>query len=268
MGDSITWNGVYHPAGYVNLVESALAQAGRKIVVIPAGVAGDASTDMLARLDRDVLSKKPDWMTLSCGVNDVWKKNVPLEDYKKNVTAIVDQATAAGTKVIILTSTMIEEDPSSAMNQKLAAYNDFLRSLATERHLPLADLNADMQAALAEQKAQVPGMKGLLLTYDGVHVNGLGDQVMASGILKAMGLTDAQLAQAKASWMDLPNAMEMTFRLRFSVSDYLKLRALANSENHTVDELLGETLQKELPHLLNSQVPDNTSSQTSPAKPQ
>ena len=71
---------------------------------------------MLARLDKDVISKKPQWMTLSCGVNDVWHfklklgkrtfQGVGLEDYKKNIRAIVDKAQAAGIKVMILTSTM------------------------------------------------------------------------------------------------------------------------------------------------------------------
>ena len=47
--------------------------------------------DLEARLDRDVISKKPDWMTLSCGVNDVWhgKRGVNLEDYKKNIASII-----------------------------------------------------------------------------------------------------------------------------------------------------------------------------------
>ncbi len=32
---------------------------------------------MLARLDEAVISKKPQWMTLSCGVNDVWHFKTP-----------------------------------------------------------------------------------------------------------------------------------------------------------------------------------------------
>ena len=45
-------------------------------------LAGHKSNDMLARLEADVLSKNPQWMTLSCGVNDVWhgNKGVPLDD--------------------------------------------------------------------------------------------------------------------------------------------------------------------------------------------
>ena len=64
----------------------------KKIEVIPAGVGGNTSKDMLARLDRDVLSKKPDWMTLSCGVNDVWHgaTGVPLDQYQQNITSIVE----------------------------------------------------------------------------------------------------------------------------------------------------------------------------------
>jgi lysophospholipase L1-like esterase len=200
LGDSITQFGI-RPGGYVTLVAQALEQNGNKVEVIPAGVSGNTSKNMLARLNKDVLSKKPDWMTLSCGVNDVWHgaKGVPLDQYQGNITSIVDQATAAGIKVVILTSTMIGEDQANANNQKLVAYNDFLHSLAAQKHLPIADLNADMQASLAEQKARTPNLKNEL-TVDGVHPNALGNQVMATGVLKAFGFTDAQLAQAKEAW--------------------------------------------------------------------
>ena len=38
---------------------------------IPEGILGHKSTDMRIRPDRDVIKKSPDWMLLSCGVNDV-----------------------------------------------------------------------------------------------------------------------------------------------------------------------------------------------------
>ena len=149
LGDSITSLGNVSPGGYVRLVEAGLAQQGVKIQVIPAGVSGNTSVDMLARLERDVLDKKPTVMTLSCGVNDVWhgaKGGVELEPYKQNIRSIVDQAQAAGIKVVILTSTLISEDPAAPNNQKLVLYNDFLRGLAKEKNLPLADLNAAEQS--------------------------------------------------------------------------------------------------------------------------
>ena len=160
MGDSITQFGE-GPTGYVSLIALALEANGRKIVVIPAGVSGNTSKNMLDRLDKDVLSKKPDWMTLSCGVNDVWHgpTGCTLDQYKQNITSIVDQATAAGIKVVILTATMIQEDQANALNKKLVDYNQFLHTLATEKHFPIADLNADMQAELAAQKAAMPNLK-------------------------------------------------------------------------------------------------------------
>ena len=82
LGDSITQQGKSSPSGYVNLVSDALATHGVKVEVIGAGISGHKSNQMLERLERDVLSKKPQWMTLSCGVNDVWhgEKGVSLED--------------------------------------------------------------------------------------------------------------------------------------------------------------------------------------------
>ena len=262
LGDSITSQGEGN-GGYVTLVAMALEANGKKIVVIPAGVSGNTSRDMLARLNKDVLSKKPDWMTLSCGVNDVWhgEKGCTLDEYQKNITSIVDQATAAGIKVVILTATMIQEDQSNALNQKLIAYNQFLHTLATEKHLPIADLNADMQAELAKQKAALPNLKGNLLTKDGVHPNGIGHEVMASGVLKAFGLTDGQIAAAKEKWMDLPNGTPLTASASVTVRQYEALQKLAIGQGKTVDQMMSEALNKAIQAQLGAPSP------TAPATP-
>lgn len=198
MGDSITQAGA-RKNGYVRLVISGLENAGVKATAIPAGISGHKSNQMLARLEKDALDKKPDWMTLSCGVNDVWhgKRGVSLEDYKVNITKIVEKCEAAGVKVMILTSTMIREDAGNELNGKLDAYNDFLKELAKEKSLLLADLNADMKAAVA---AADDKKGGKLLTSDGVHMNPDGNKMMASGVLKAFGLSDEQLKKAQESW--------------------------------------------------------------------
>ncbi len=201
LGDSITAQGAASPAGYVRLVISGLDANGIKATAIPAGVGGHKSNNMLARLKTDVLDKKPTWMTLSCGVNDVWHgaKGVPLEAYKKNITAIVDQAQAAGIKVVVLTSTLITEDPEGAFNKTAVEYNEFLRALAKEKKCLLADLNADMRAALAAAPAD-PKKRGKVLTADGVHMNAQGNQMMAVGILRSFGLDAGQIDKAKKAW--------------------------------------------------------------------
>ncbi len=198
LGDSITQAGA-KPDGYVSLAIRGLESAGIKATAIPAGISGHKSNQMLARLEKDVLSKKPDWMTLSCGVNDVWhgQKGVLLEDYKKNITSIIDQCQAAKIKVMLLTSTMITEDAANPNNLKLKDYNAFLIALAKEKNCLIADLNADMQAAIT---ASTDKKGGKLITSDGVHMNPDGNKMMAVGVLKAFGLDESEIKNAQMSW--------------------------------------------------------------------
>jgi lysophospholipase L1-like esterase len=230
-----------------------------KIEIIGAGISGHKSNQMLDRLERDVLSKKPQWMTLSCGVNDVWHgdKGVPLEDYKKNITSIVDKAQAAGIKVVILTSTMIGEDQANPNNQKLISYNEFLRDLAKEKKCLFADLNGEMQATLAAAvKAQAkPGNKGNLLTSDGVHMAFAGNQMMALGVLKGLGLNAAELAKAGGGWLDIPNTANAAAKMNLTQRQAEQLEKLAAARNTSVDTLLNEEFTKLVNSLLKSANP-------------
>ncbi len=195
LGDSITQYGHNKEAGYVNLTVAGLAQNGIKVRLIKAGVSGNKSNQMLARLKRDVIDKKANFMFLSCGVNDVWHgvRGVPLEDYKKNITAIVEQCQKAGIRVCIMTATMIREDAENAANKKLAGYNDFLRKLAAEKKCLLADTNQAMQSELARLKKEFPGVRGNLLTGDGVHMNPAGDMMMAACLLETVGIPKSKV---------------------------------------------------------------------------
>lgn len=259
LGDSITQAGQGSPGGYVQLIGSGLAANGVKIEIIGAGISGHKSNQMLDRLERDVLAKKPQWMTLSCGVNDVWHgdKGVPLEDYKKNITSIVDKAQAAGIKVVILTSTMIGEDQANPNNQKLISYNEFLRDLAKEKKCLFADLNGEMQAALAAAvKAQAkPGNKGNLLTSDGVHMAFAGNQMMALGVLKGLGLNAAELAKAGNGWLDIPNTANAAAKMNLTQRQAQQLEKLAAARNTSVDTLLNEEFTKLVNSLLKSANP-------------
>ncbi|HZK79421.1 MAG TPA: GDSL-type esterase/lipase family protein [Humisphaera sp.] len=249
LGDSITAAGNQVPGGYIHLVISGLKANGIDATPIPAGISGHKSNDMLARLDRDVISKKPDWMTLSCGVNDVWHgvNGVPLDQYKKNITEIVEKCEAAHIKVMILTSTMIQEVPNDN-NTKLAGYNEFLRELAKEKKLPVGDLNEEMQATL---KA-APAHKGNYLTVDGVHMNARGNVMMATGVLKGFGLDEAQLHKAKEAWLDIPNCVELG-KISVSLRQLDGLSKLADSRHESVQDLVNAEVKKSVEALLKSE---------------
>jgi lysophospholipase L1-like esterase len=239
LGDSITQQGAVSPGGYVRLVASGLAAQGIEVTVIPAGIGGNKSNQMLERLEKDVLSKKPTWMTLSCGVNDVWqgKKGVSLEDYKKNITEILDRCQQAGVKVIVLTATQIKLPLTNPENVKLADYNSFLRETAQARQLPLADLSAAMAA---EQEAlEKAGIKRAL-TGDGVHMNLYGNLMMAKGVLSAFGLNEQQLAAVNAKWRELPDLYQGAAKFKLSLSQLAVLEASAASQNKSLDALLSD----------------------------
>ena len=205
MGDSITYYGNSRPLGYIHLVKKGLEAVGVRVDVIPAGLGGHKSNQMLARLDRDVLSHKPQWMVLSCGVNDVYhahlpgRKGVPLSDYRRNMTEILDRCAAVGVKVIVMTPTMISEDPGDVRNVELEAYCSLLRQIAADRKLPLADLNVAMRAEVARLKA-LERDGGDKLTWDGIHMTADGDRMMAIGVLSAMGVDAVRDCCVRQAW--------------------------------------------------------------------
>ncbi|MDP7287344.1 MAG: SGNH/GDSL hydrolase family protein [Phycisphaerae bacterium] len=248
LGDSITAAGA-RPGGYCRLVIDGLKRQGIEATPVFAGISGHKSNQMLARLEKDVLKHKPDWMTLSCGVNDVWHgaRGVALEPYKKNITEIVTRAQAAGVKVMLLTSTMIGEDQPNSRNQKLLPYNAFLRKLAKEKNCLLADLNTDMQEALKKFPKDVKGNK---LTGDGVHMNGLGNMMMAKGLLKAFGLSESQLIAAEKEWKNIPNTSRIRLQLGMSMAEAEKLNAIAAKAKKSLSQLFTEFLNEKKAEML------------------
>lgn len=199
LGDSITQMGG-NADGYVTLFKVFCGVNGYEVEVINSGIGGHKSNDMLARLQRDVLDHKPTWVSISCGVNDVWhgERGVILPDYKKNMTEIVDRCQAAGIKVLLLTSTPIFENLESVENKKLSAYNAFLKQLAKEKKLVLCDLNK-IFVEWYEKKMNDKN----LMTIDGVHMNGRGNRVMARSIAEALGASPQEIRRANWRW-ELP----------------------------------------------------------------
>ena len=247
MGDSITQQGAGTPSGYVRLVISGLEANGLKVTPYPAGISGHKSNQMLDRLEAHVISKKPTWMTLSCGVNDVWHgaRGVPLDEYKVNISQIVERAQAAGIKVMILTATMIKEDKTNSANLKLDEYNALLRELASEKKCALADLNQDMKDAVEALGGFNP--KQNHLTTDGVHMDVAGNIMMAKGILRAFGLDDEMLAKAEAYWLAIPEACSLRLHSsklpRVSIARKRELDRLAAEKGVSLETMLADALR-------------------------
>ncbi len=231
LGDSITQFGWDQRSGYVRLVMLGLKVNGIHATAIPAGVSGNTSNDMLSRLQTDVLNKKPNWMLVSCGVNDVWHipGGVSLPNFKMNMTAIVRRAENRGIKVMILTATMIGENANNPFNRKLIAYNAFLRRLAARHHCLLADVGADMRNQVKKEIAK-GRQPGCLFTVDGVHPNPRGNMMMAADILRAFGCNHTQLSTARRAWLNVPWKLSVVYQVRvtrqLTLRQFLRLQKL------------------------------------------
>ena len=242
LGDSITQMGNREPAGYVQLVKDGLLRSGVKIEVIPAGVPGDTSAKMLARLEKSVLFYKPTWMFLSCGVNDAMTP-ASIEDFKRNITEIIDKAQAAGIKVLVMSTTVRNEDLNSVANKNIEPFNQFLRELVRDRKLPFADNDEQMRSELTRRA----GGKVLQLTIDGCHMNGYGNQLLAATVLESLGVSTEAIKGYRKEWNKLDsmpadfNNVGDTF---MSIDEYEMLVEQAKKEKPTAQRLLIQQLKK------------------------
>lgn len=177
LGDSIT-DGHTYPL----LVQQAFREAGQPVpLAINAGIGGDTAKGMRARLDRDVLSRQPTLVTLSAGINDSLH-DVPLTNYAADVTAIADRLAAEKIPLLILTTSVLGPTKTNAM-ARLAEYNAFLRDLARQRGLRVAEVHGLMEKATG------------ILEPDEVHPNYDGQRVMARAVLDALGHKDVAVPE-------------------------------------------------------------------------
>jgi lysophospholipase L1-like esterase len=96
-------------AVYHNQVREILCELWPRCAVniVNAGIGGDSTEGGLKRLETDVLSKNPDLVVISFGVNDSFSKGVPYaETYKENLKTMFERIKATGSEVIFMTPPM------------------------------------------------------------------------------------------------------------------------------------------------------------------
>ena len=171
-----------------------------KIQIMNAGISGNKSPDMASRLKRDVIGKDPTIVTISCGVNDVWHgfyqppSGVDLETYNRLMTQMVREIkSSTRAEILLLTPTIIHENLAGPENQKLEAYCEAVRKIASEEKVRLVDLNGLFN--LVVRATQIGGAPDFHPTSDGVHMKPAGDFLIAAGILRALDIPMSQILQ-------------------------------------------------------------------------
>ncbi len=181
-GDSVT--GLYYHTGgrrtYTDMLGIALQRAYPKaqIEMVNAGVSGNTTVNALARLEKDVLARKPDLVTVMFGLNDMTR--VPLGDYEKNLRAIAGKIRGVGSTVIFCTpNAVITTDRRPA--DKLKNYCEVVRNAAAVMNIPLCDSFWEFEAMRAEDP------EGWRMTLsDEIHPNMAGHKAIAGQLARTI----------------------------------------------------------------------------------
>lgn len=89
---------------YPSLITRTLKEKyGENIISVNAGRSGDSSKNGLERTERDVLSHKPDIVTIAFGLNDIFRP----EHFEKSINGILEKITASGAKTVLVTPNML-----------------------------------------------------------------------------------------------------------------------------------------------------------------
>jgi lysophospholipase L1-like esterase len=191
-GDSITELGV-KKGGYIDLLNNRIANNGQtsQFDLLGAGIGGNKIYDLFLRMEKDVLIKTPDVVVIWVGVNDVWHKSMmgTGTDYDKFglfYDAVVQKIQAKGAKVILVTPAVIGEryDHSNPQDGELNLYSNWIRKYAGEHQLTLVDCRKLFLEYSAKNNPKQLD-KGIL-TYDRVHLNDAGNQLVADAIWEAI----------------------------------------------------------------------------------
>jgi lysophospholipase L1-like esterase len=174
----------YVTKGYVRIVQETLAQTHKNLDINVDWVAtgGHTVPDLLKRVDKDVIAKKPTIVVIQIGCNDA--RRLPVEQFKASLEELIDKLQKANIQVIQCTLTSVGEkhDGSNKDDPKLEEFAQVQRQVAQAKKVPLNDLR---MAFVAHWKANNPGNQPSgILTYDGNHFNDAGHRFVAEQMLK------------------------------------------------------------------------------------
>jgi len=143
--------------------------------VVPRGISGQTTPQILVRFRRDVIELKPAAVHILAGINDIAGNTGPttLTDITNNIQSMVEIAKANDVTVILATplpASHFNWAPDQTPAEAVATYAAWIRRYAAEQDLILADYYTPLVLPDGSMKPQY--------TLDGVHPNKAGYALM------------------------------------------------------------------------------------------
>ena len=168
----------------------------RRWQVLNAGVGGNTSREGLARIEPDVLAKRPDHVLVEFGGNDPTfdeKRHVPLDEYERNLEAIKARVASAvpDCRLIMLVFPPVIDAwhvhgrleayrKAGGLDVQVERYRQLTREFSARHHLPLADIDVALRRFVRRNEA------GEVILPDGVHLTEAGNRVVAEAVLDCL----------------------------------------------------------------------------------
>ena len=198
LGDSLTsgWR-LREEEAYPALVGRALAERGRPVRVVNAGVSGDTAARALARLPA-VLKLRPDVLVVALGTNDGLSRE-PLVATEAALERIVLDAQAAGSRVLLVGVRLATGETAPRVGdtagdeERARSLSGIFPRVAAAHRLPLVP---DLLAGVAGQPA--------LLFPDLLHPNAAGHERLARNVRPQLELLLAEVQPGRGAGRDAP----------------------------------------------------------------
>lgn len=157
----------------------------QKVTVVNAGIGGQMATDMVARLNKDVLSRKPQLIIWQTGVNDAIR-GVPLDAFRKTLVEGITRIQKTGIDMV-----MIDQQyyPKFDKVKNGPAYITAIREIAAQYRVPVVQRFTIMKHLIETKQFTVASM----LSPDQFHLNDTAYECL--GKLLAHSLQDAATAK-------------------------------------------------------------------------
>jgi lysophospholipase L1-like esterase len=169
--------------GYVNIVREKLQEKhkDKNIEVDWVATGGHTVPDLINRVDKDVIAKKPTIVVIQIGCNDA--RRLPKDKFKSSLEELIDRLQKAGIQVIqcSLTSVGEKHDGTNKDDPNLEAFAQVERDVAAAKKVPLNDLRKAFVGYWKKNNAD--NKPSGVLTYDGNHFNQNGMDFVAEQML-------------------------------------------------------------------------------------
>ena len=178
--------------------------------VINAGVGGNTTSDLLKRLDQDVMVHQPELVILMVGTNDMLnsKKLIPYTVYQRNIEEIIRRIKEGGADILIMSSPPVDSAYlfqrhdrklyAEAPNEKMNRARGIVESIAAKYSLYYLDLYEQFSELGLPRHNEDLFIKNIKNSgrADGVHPTALGYYFISTHVhqlLKDEGLTDKKI---------------------------------------------------------------------------